>query len=694
MKVTPDFDGGGDLATTPVKRPPRYPRRRKSIVGLIADLMSPDSTASKKDTKAPKFFSHTDGGSSSKSNNEVEDFTKGADGVKALRSRLEFMVIDVHSTPKGYWDAFVLLLVLYNSVMIPWELCFQPCAGFFTADSPECVKFKTLSPFDTFVDFCFFFDILSSFLHAYVDNYGIVVTSHKMIARRYVKGWFTLDLFATIPFEWFFHEGGVETYTALLKGPRLLRLGRFMKKLDKLYSANFFRVLKILIGYVLINHWVACLFYSMSRVQIFEADQYFDSWIAPFVDEGGLYYGVGLGTLYIQAFYWSMTVMTTIGFGDIVPKTVTEKFFTIFIEIIGACFFAVIFGNIAALIQSFDSNTAMYRERLKKINDFARYNELPNRLAKRMRDYVEYWWTVHKGFNQNEIYEDLPETLRSEISMFLHEALPKRVPIFQDCDRRFIRSIVLRLQPQVCLPEDYIVTEGEVGNEMYFLRRGDVDIVSGDGQVVYKTMSDGAFFGEISMLTGTRRTASVRASTYCDLYYLKRKDFLEVLAEFPEYKQQFKEVARNRLTANASLLKTQDVRSKSVSTIETAMNMEGISYRNGNPITTSDVPPENDFSDATQKSSSPENKFPINMPESNSQATVALTHLQETTAVEEEAREMLKQLSFNNLDGATAQQWETMEARMVSLEKSMQIHNNKIEDSIQELTHLLKKSKS
>ena len=52
---------------------------------------------------------------------------------------------------------------------------------------------------------------------------------------------------------------------------------------------------------------------------------------------------------------------------------------------------------------------------------------------------------------------------------------------------------------------------------------------------------------EICLLTKTRRTASIRAESYCNVYSLEVDDFNEVLSEFPEVRLKMEDVARLRL---------------------------------------------------------------------------------------------------------------------------------------------------
>lgn len=53
---------------------------------------------------------------------------------------------------------------------------------------------------------------------------------------------------------------------------------------------------------------------------------------------------------------------------------------------------------------------------------------------------------------------------------------------------------------QVFSPGEYVCRKGDVGHEMYIIREGKLAVVADDGVTEFAVLSDGTFFGEISIL--------------------------------------------------------------------------------------------------------------------------------------------------------------------------------------------------
>ena len=75
-------------------------------------------------------------------------------------------------------------------------------------------------------------------------------------------------------------------------------------------------------------------------------------------------------------------------------------------------------------------------------------------------------------------------------------SLVASVPFFTHADPVFVMSVLSHLRFELFQPGDYILREGTIGDKMYFIDDGIVDVVTGDG-VAATSLSNGSYFGGI-----------------------------------------------------------------------------------------------------------------------------------------------------------------------------------------------------
>ena len=84
---------------------------------------------------------------------------------------------------------------------------------------------------------------------------------------------------------------------------------------------------------------------------------------------------------------------------------------------------------------------------------------------------------VTHGMNVEAIVAQLPAHLQLEVHLELNKKLVLQVHMFAGCAREFFDALVIKLQPCICVAGDYVFYDGEVGNKMYFVKRGMAEVV-------------------------------------------------------------------------------------------------------------------------------------------------------------------------------------------------------------------------
>jgi CRP-like cAMP-binding protein len=109
-----------------------------------------------------------------------------------------------------------------------------------------------------------------------------------------------------------------------------------------------------------------------------------------------------------------------------------------------------------------------------------------------------------------------------------------KVPLLKDASHDLLRDLVVALRHAVYLPGDLICRKGTPGDEMYFILRGEIEVLDEQNNVVAR-LHEGDFLGEAALLTNQARNASARAVAFCDLYVLDRATFTAVTKSHPDF---------------------------------------------------------------------------------------------------------------------------------------------------------------
>jgi CRP/FNR family transcriptional regulator, cyclic AMP receptor protein len=112
----------------------------------------------------------------------------------------------------------------------------------------------------------------------------------------------------------------------------------------------------------------------------------------------------------------------------------------------------------------------------------------------------------------------------------------RNVPIFAELEEKDLLKVVKLGTSQKYKKGNIVVLEQESGAALFVIITGKVKVVRMDEdgrEVILSMFGPGEFFGEMSLLDGLARSASVVATVKSELFMIHRRDFLELLNEFP-----------------------------------------------------------------------------------------------------------------------------------------------------------------
>ncbi|BAV49008.1 potassium channel protein [Mesorhizobium loti] len=185
-----------------------------------------------------------------------------------------------------------------------------------------------------------------------------------------------------------------------------------------------------------------------------------------------------------QAMWWAVVTLSTTGYGDTIPQSFAGRVLAGAVMMSGIGIFGLWAGILA---------TGFYQEI-------------------RREDFVRNWQLV------------------------------ATVPLFQKLGPAVLVEIVRALRPRTLPAGAVIFRNGEVGDRMFFVVEGRVSVATPSPV----ELGPGAFFGEMALITGERRSATVSAATEVSLLSLHAADFQMLCSSSPEIAEIIRKTALER----------------------------------------------------------------------------------------------------------------------------------------------------
>jgi CRP-like cAMP-binding protein len=479
--------------------------------------------------------------------------------------------------PHLAWDLIILCLVVYYSFDVPIKLGF---------DRSSSILERI---FDYVADCLFIVDIGVAFSTTFQVD-GVWVTSRKQIVHQYLTTWFPVDLLSSFPIQWITDNisdtsgGGGSGVNKVLRMLRLFKLFRILRMLKLFPQLLTFlessvkldpaavRFLRSFLLLLMMWHLIACAYWFLARWEyggiVPCPEPFSDKWKC-FVnvclcdpvtgsDPAGRiilnstnlrFYdpfnpdiwvpnpaiaNSSLLAQYGTAIMFAVVVTTSIG-ANVVPRDALEAGFSVFIILVGLMMYSLVIGAASSALSNLDSNASAQKEVMEKITGYMRSRKVPTFFQKIIMDYYRHKWSNPGSLESASVLADLPSMLRSRLNVIINRDIIERFPVMQLMTMDSYLRMVARLKMSTYLPGEFIYKQGDQGDDIYFIKRGKVDMVLPNGVTVFLTLKPGNSFGEHSMLYLTKRDASVRAVDFVDVYMLHRSDFTELYVSAPEF---------------------------------------------------------------------------------------------------------------------------------------------------------------
>ena len=304
----------------------------------------------------------------------------------------------------------------------------------------------------------------------------------------------------------------------------------FMEKLK--INANVERLFFFVLTFLLMNHLCACFWYFMAKIEDFSPD----SWVVRlgYIDSSNI-------ELYIISFYWTLTTVTTVGYGDITAGTTIERIYNLFIMSFGVLLYSFAIGSLSSIVSTLDQKSEEMNQKLQILSSIKKEFNLEQNIYDKVRKVIKY--DLSRNQKDKMVFlQELPNKLRIELSQIMHDKVIQNFYFFRDQPSDFFAYVAPLLKPVKFSQNDYLYKCQDMIDEMYFVAKGTVIfcLEKRYGEKEIREIKKNNNFGEIEMCLNEKLSFNIKIkSRNCELFVLKKNDFLRLSVNFKEFIESF-----------------------------------------------------------------------------------------------------------------------------------------------------------
>ncbi|XP_031500003.1 potassium channel AKT2/3 isoform X1 [Nymphaea colorata] len=425
------------------------------------------------------------------------------------------------------WEVWMVFLVAYSGWIYPFMIAFLK-------SKPQ----KGLCIANSVVDLFFWNDIALTFFLAYIDpKTQNLVQDLRKIALRYSSSWLIMDVASTIPYEAFFYLFSADSKPCLWCGVlgilrlwRLRRVKQFFTRIEKDIRFSYFwtRCVRLVFVTLLSIHFSGCMYYMLADRYPHKGRTWIGS-VIPNFRESNIWFR------YISAIYWSISTMTTVGYGDLHAVNALEMIFIIFYMLFNLGLTAYIIGNMTNLIVEGTRRTMQFRNSIQEASDFVSRNHIPRRLKEQIISYMCLRFKA-ESLNHQNIMEQIPKSICKSICQHLFLPIVEQAYLFKGVSKDFLLLLVTEMKVEYLPPKEEVIMQNGAPDDVYIVVTGEIEKIAKTAEVeqIISILVAGDIFGEVSVLCNRPQIFTFRTKTLCQLLRLKQSALLDAIYNQPE----------------------------------------------------------------------------------------------------------------------------------------------------------------
>ena len=420
---------------------------------------------------------------------------------------------------KCWFDFVVAAVNFYLSFTIPYRIAFL-----------YENQIYDIYVHDLVLDCLLFLDIILRFFVSFHSETGLVTDPKAIFIKTISKFRFYTDVISIIPlymlnyqFYWL-KLGRIARAPSLIiwfnesPAPKKFLRAHLLK--DHYSHEIFFKILYFCLLVAVSCHCIACLWYLIPTK---ETTPMADSWLGP------SYVNYSHTDDYMRSLYWTAVTVSSVGYGDITPKTLPEIIYTMFVEFFGIMLFAFLMGNVSSYLNKYyqkKEDLNIRENELQKwlisLENQRTDKKLSIEVTNKIKTFFAQKWacdptSVH---NFEDFFMMLPPDLAEKLNLHLFS---NRLILFKTFFDYFPKELELTIASML-FPIHYknnenIIKENEKTNKIYFIVTGSVKVGKLKTGYALK-LTPGSHFGEDAAIFNDESNLSFKANEETNCLYL------------------------------------------------------------------------------------------------------------------------------------------------------------------------------
>ena len=340
------------------------------------------------------------------------------------------------------------------------------------------------------IDILYIVDMLLGFVRSYYNFQFEIINNKKRIVKHYIVTQFWFDFFEAIPVFSFIlylckrsHNINCDAYDLNNKQMFLL-LFCFIKqvKLFKIINIKNNSItfvfndfisenenIEKVVNFLIIVGICSFCFYSFISIHIFIGRHSYPNWII----RGGFQNKSHI-LLYLTSFYYLITTMTTVGYGDIVSVAFSEIIFQIILLSVGITVYSWVVSNIGNYVKN-ESYASMQFNKDGTILEEIRISHpnMPFRLYKQILQHLNARKIRQQQCDSNLLINSLPYSLKNTVLLTMYKHTINHFKIFKGCQNSdFKVRILTSFIPLFTKKNAILIHEGQQVDNIIFVKNG------------------------------------------------------------------------------------------------------------------------------------------------------------------------------------------------------------------------------